>query len=361
MADSRILSLAKVLVHYSSGVRRGNTVGVSGETPAEPLVVAVYEELLKIGAFPIAKLIPRGLTEVFYNSGKNAHFTTLTSYHRAIARHMDATIMIYAETNTHALSGIDPKKQTTYARTMKPIADIRRKKPWLLTLFPTEAYAQDADMSLSEFEDFVYSATFCDRRDPIAAWRALSRRQAKLIAKLRGADEIRIVGSDTDLRLSVKGRKFMNSDGSAHNMPSGEIFTGPIESSAEGYIKYDYPVCQYGREIEGVRLVFRKGLVVEASAEKNEKFLNAMLNADNGAKRLGELGIGTNRGIQRFVKKILFDEKIGGTIHLALGNSILGSGGRNKSAIHWDMIKDLRRGGAIYVDGKLFQKNGRFV
>ena len=170
---------------------------------------------------------------------------------------------------------------------------------------------------------------------------------------------MRLVGPDTDLTLSVAGRTFINSDGH-HNMPSGEVFTGPVEDSAEGRIAFDYPVCEGGREVDGIRLVFRKGLVVEASATKNEAFLRAMLDMDPGARRLGELGIGTHFGIRRFIRNILFDEKIGGSIHLALGRSYEETGGRNRSALHWDMIKDLRRGGAIYVDGKVFQKDGRF-
>jgi aminopeptidase len=200
---------------------------------------------------------------------------------------------------------------------------------------------------------------FADEDDPVSAWKSLKKRQDKLIGRIRGASDIRIVGNGTDIRMSVRNRVFLNSDGH-RNMPSGEIYTCPVENSAEGYIEYDYPVCNAGREIEGIRLVFRKGLVVEATAKKNEKFLREMLAADAGASRLGELGIGTNLRIQRFIKNILFDEKIGGTIHLAVGQSFREAGGRNKSAIHWDMIKDLRRGGAIYVDGKVFQKDGRF-
>ncbi|MCK5849624.1 MAG: aminopeptidase [Kiritimatiellae bacterium] len=361
MTDQRILNLAKVMVRYSIRVGKGDTVAVNAGVSAEPLVVAVYDELLRVGAFPVVRMAPDCLSERFFMKGQPHHFTTITPYHRAAARNIDAIISIYAEANTRAMSGVKPEKQTTFARTMKPLGDIRRKKPWLLTLFPTHAYAQDAEMSLEDFENFVYGATFADEKNPIGAWKALSRKQAKLIARLKGADDIRIVGAETDIRLSVKGRDFKNSDGSEHNMPSGEIYAAPVETSAEGYIKYDFPVCQYGREITGIRLVFRKGKVVDASADKNEKFLLAMLDADAGARRLGEIGIGTNMRIQRFVKRILFDEKIGGTIHLAVGNSIEGTGGKNKSAIHWDMIKDLRKSGALYVDGKLFQKNGAFV
>jgi aminopeptidase len=177
---------------------------------------------------------------------------------------------------------------------------------------------------------------------------------------LRGAREVRIQAPGTDLKMSVRGRTFISSDG-RHNMPSGEVFTGPVEDSAEGFIEYDYPVCHAGREVDGIRLVFRAGRVVEATARKNGDFLATMLDMDPGARRLGELGIGTNRRIQRFIKNILFDEKIGGTVHLALGRSYPETGGRNESGLHWDMIKDLRRGGRLFVDGRLFQKDGKFV
>lgn len=360
MNDPRIRNLAKILVGYSLPVKRGNVVTVSGEAPAEPLLVATYEELLRAGAFPVLRMAPAGLDESFFRYARPHHLTTITPYQRATARNTDASIMVYAQSNTRSLTTVPPAKYTKLARTMRPLAEMRRKRPWLLTLFPTQAYAQDAEMSLSEFEDFVYGATFADRRDPIAAWKTLSRRQARLVSRLRNADGIRIVGPGTDLKLSVKGRRFLNSDGSSHNMPSGEIFTAPVEGSAEGAIEYDLPACYRGREVRGVRLVFRKGVVVEATAEKNQKFLRAMIDTDKGACRLGELGIGTNRRIDRFTKNILFDEKIGGTVHLALGGAPLDTGGRNRSAIHWDMIKDLRRGGAIYVDGKLFQKDGLF-
>jgi len=360
MPDPRIRNLAKTLVRYSIGARKMNSVGISGTTAAEPLITAVYEELLDVGAFPVTRMAPAEHGEIYLRKGKPHHFTTLSPFMKSYARQMDATIGIMSETNTRALSRTDPRKMQKLAVTSKPIHELLRKKPWVLTLFPTRAYAQDAGMGLREFEDFVYGATFSDEDDPVAAWKDLRKQQRRLISKLRGADEIRIVGKGTDLTLSVKGRTFLNSDG-MRNMPSGEVFTAPIENSAEGYIEYDYPVCRGGREVDGVRLVFRKGKVVEATAKKNEPFLRAMLDTDPGARRLGELGIGTNRKIDRFIKNILFDEKIGGTVHLAVGVSPLDTGGRNRSAVHWDMIKDLRQDGAIYVNGKVFQKNGKFV
>lgn len=357
--DERINSHAKLLVRYCIAAKKGQTISVSGGMLSEPLLLSVYEELLKAGAFPVVQMAPDGSTERFYKFGRDHHFDTVTPYQRAWARNVDATINVHSEKNTRALTNIDPLKQARVAKARKPLTDILKKKPWVLTLFPTDAYAQDAEMSLAEFEDFVYGAMFIDRKDPVAAWKSLSREQDRLISALKGARNVRIIGAETDLAFSVKGRVFRNSDGH-NNMPSGEIYTGPVENSAEGVISFDFPACWGGREIEGVRLVFRQGRVVEATAEKNQKFLRTMIEMDSGACRIGEFGIGTNMGIRKFVKAILFDEKIGGTIHLALGRSLEGTGGRNQSALHWDMIKDLRKGGAIYIDGKTFQKDGKF-
>ena len=359
MGDPRVKKLGQLLVKYSVQAKRGDHVAINCSTTAQPLVEVVYEEILKAGAIPVVRMSPDSLTEIFYKNAKPHHLTELSPYTMAYAKMMDCTINIYSAENTKALTSINPKKQVQHLKTLFPASKLMSSKRWNITMFPSQAYAQEAEMSLTEFEDFVYGATFCDRKNPIAAWNKVHRDQEKLISKLKGADEVHIVGADTDIKLSVKGRTFINSDGK-RNMPSGEIFTGPIENSAEGHISFDFPICFQGREIDGVRLVFRKGKAVEISADKNEKFLKDMLAADPGAIRLGELGIGTNRGIDRFIKMILFDEKIGGTIHLALGRSIPGTGGKNKSAIHWDMIKDLRKGGAIYVDGKLFQKDGKF-
>lgn len=358
--DQRVQRTARILTRYCIAAKRGQNVGVTAGVEAETLVLAVYEELLRAGAFPHLRLLPRGASEILFRCGQAHHFSAVTPLQRAYARTMDATISIRADSNTRALTGVDPRRQALLAKSQRPLSNLLMRKPWVLTLFPTDAHAQDAEMSRREFEDFVYGAMFADERSPVAAWKRLRRLQDRLIAGLRGADEVRIVGEDTDLRMSVKGRRFANSDG-RHNMPSGEIFTAPVEASVEGHILYDYPVCHAGREIDGVRLVFRRGRVVEASARKNERFLLSMLDLDAGARRLGELGIGTNDRIQRFTKNILFDEKIGGTVHLALGRAYPETGGRNRSALHWDMIKDLRRGGAVYVDGRLFQKDGRFA
>ncbi len=360
MKDTRIQNLARILVRYSVAAKTREMIAVDGQTPAEPLILAVYEELLRVGAYPVVRMAPSDAAETFFRSARPLHFETISPMQRAQVRLLHGSIGIAAAANTRALSTVDPRQQVKLSRTAQPLREQMMKKKWCITLFPTPAYAQEADMSLREFENFVYAATLADQDRPERLWAEQERRQARLIRRLAGARKVRIVGPDTDLTLSVQGRRFVNSAG-RHNMPCGEIFTGPVENSAEGHIRYDFPVCDVGREIEGIRLVFRRGRVVEASAEKNERYLLTMLDLDPGARRLGELGIGLNYGIQRFIKNILFDEKIGGTVHLALGRSYPETGGVNRSALHWDMIKDLRRDGALYVDGKLMQKNGRWL
>ena len=360
MSDPRLRAFARLLAHYAIKAQPKEHIGVETTAEAAPLVEELYEELLRAGAVPVVRMSPASLTERLFRAGQDHHFDEVSSFDLAYAKAMAGTIRIMASPNTRDLAAFPPSIAARLAKSRRPVRKILLAKKWSLTLFPTQAYAQDADMNLRDFEDFVYAANFLDRKDPVAEWEKLEKWHQKLIARLHKADQVRIVGPDTDLTMSVKKRTFVSSV-ATHNVPSGEVFTGPIEDSAEGEIRYDFPVCNGGREIDGIRLVFRKGLVVEASAKKNEDYLKQMLDMDPGARRLGELGIGTNYGIQRFIKNILFDEKIGGTIHLAVGESYTETGGVNKSSLHWDMIKDLRKDGAIYLDGELFQKNGKFV
>ncbi len=345
---------------YCLAAKPREVFAINASSAAEPLVEALNEELLRAGAWPLIRMAPDASADAVFRFGREHHLDEISPADKAIVRTLAGTAYIYSSRNTRALSTVDPQLQSRAAKASRPLKDQLLKKKWTLTLFPTEAYAQDAEMSLRDFEDFVYSATFSDEADPVKAWNGLRVKQDKLIGKLEGAKELRIVGPGTDLSMSIAGRTFINSPG-IHNMPSGEVFTGPVEDSVEGEIRYDFPVVNQGREIDGIRLVFRKGAVVEARATKNEEFLLKMLEMDPGAKRLGELGIGTNFRIQRFIKNILFDEKIGGTVHLALGASYPETGGKNKSGLHWDMIKDLRKGGELIVDGKCIQKDGVFL
>ena len=360
MADPRASRLAHLLVTYSRNVKRGQKVMIRGPSAAEPLLLELGRAVLRRGGHPMCRMSPNRAAEVFFAEAKPAQLAFLPDSAMAVAKDADHYLNIIADTNTQALAGVDPKKQTIVQKARRPVQDyILSKNEWTLALYPTEAYAQDAGMSLEEFEEFVYAACQVDKKDPVAAWKKEKAFQQKILRRLRGADQVHIVAPDTDLTMSVKGRKFITCCGS-HNMPDGEVFTGPVESSAEGYIRYTYPVCYRGREVVDVRLEFEGGRVVKATAAKNEEFLKTMLDTDDGATRLGELGIGTNFGIQRFIKSILFDEKIGGSVHLAVGRSYAETGGKNKSALHWDMICDLRQGGRLEVDGKVLQADGKF-
>lgn len=358
--DARIRKLARTMATYCLDAKPREVLAVNANPAAEALVESLTAELYDAGAWPLVRMAPDGAADAMFRHGHDHHFDEASPADKALVKTLAGTAYIYSSRNTRALSGVDSRLQARLAKATRPLKDQLLKKKWTLTLFPTEAYAQDAEMNLRDFEDFVYAATFSDEDNPVKAWNALRVKQDKLIAKLEGAKTVRIVGPGTDLSMDIGGRTFINSPG-VHNMPSGEVFTGPVENSVEGEIAYDYPVVNQGREIDGIRLVFRMGKVVEASASKNEGFLLKMLDMDPGARRLGELGIGTNFRIQRFIKNILFDEKIGGTVHLALGSAYPETGGKNKSALHWDMIKDLRKGGELHIDGKCVQKDGRFL
>jgi len=231
---------------------------------------------------------------------------------------------------------------------------------WVGTWYPTEASAQEANMSLEDYEDFVYSTMFLDKDNPAAEWKSLSAMQQKKVDWLKGKKLVKCVGPEIDLELSIEGRTFVNSDGHK-NMPSGEIFTGPVEESVNGWVRFSYPSIVGGRAVSGIEIKFENGKVVAASAESNDDLLQAQLNTDSGARYLGEFAIGTNFGINRFTGNILFDEKIGGTIHMAIGMGYPETGSKNRSAVHWDMICDMRNDSEIYVDGELLYKNGQFV
>ncbi len=361
MVDARLKKLARLLVEYSIGAGEGDEVVVSGGAEAEPLIREVYGSLLDVGAVPIPQVQLPGMQEMFFERAREIHYEKTPSVTRAIFEGADAFISIMAPQNTKALAAVNPDKQQALGKRDKAIQEIvLGKDRWALTLYPTNALAQEAEMSLADYEEFVFAAMALNEEDPVAHWREKAKEQGRLIERLEKADEVRIVGPGTDLKLRIGGRKFLNGDG-MHNMPCGEIFTGPIEDSAEGEVYFGIPVAVAGREVSGVRLRFEGGKVVESSAEKGEEYLNTMLDADEGSRRLGELGIGTNYGIPRATKNILFDEKLGGTVHLAVGRSYEKTGGKNDSSVHWDLICDLREGGELYADGELIEKNGEFV
>jgi aminopeptidase len=230
---------------------------------------------------------------------------------------------------------------------------------WVYTIFPTNAYASDAEMSLEEFEDFYFGACLATDGDPLGAWKRASEECHRLADLIQDHKEVRVTAPGTDITLGIEGRTFIPCDGE-HNMPDGEFFTGPVEDSVEGEVSFHLPAVIGGREVTGVQFKFEAGKIVDASASRNEDYLIKMLDTDEGARRLGELGIGTNYGIDRGTKDVLLDEKIGGTVHMAVGASYPESGGTNESAVHTDLVCDLRQGGKLEVDGELFQEDGVF-
>jgi aminopeptidase len=366
LTDPRIDKLADVLVNYSLEIKPDQLVVLQSTPLAQPLIEAVYRKVIDIGAHPVVNTQMPGLQEIMFTRGSEAQLTRLTSRDRFVIDEADAVLNVISETNTKALSGADPNKQRTFQAARR---EIMRKYlgrsaegtlNWCVTLFPTNAYAQDAEMSLNDYTEFVYSACHLDLDDPVAHWKGVSAEHQRLIDWLNGKSEIHLTGPDTDLKLLVTDRTWINADGK-RNFPDGELFTGPIEDSVEGTVRFSYPSSVQGREVEDIRLWFEAGKVVKATAGKNQDYLEQMLDADDGARRLGEFAFGTNMGIQKFTKNILFDEKIGGTIHMAIGAGYPDSGSINQSAIHWDMICDLRQGGQATVDGELFMKDGKIV
>ena len=350
-------AFAALLCDWCLEPASGDQVLVSTTTLAAPLAVALHRALLGRGAWALLRLAPLGLESDFFELASDAQLDGFAPFELVEARSVDAALRIDAPANVRQLAGIDPARISRAALARRPIQEARLARRWCGTLWPTSALAQQAGMSDREYAAFVVRALFLDRPDPVDAWRELSAHQQRLVERLSGAREVRIEGEGTDLRLRVEGRTWINSDG-RRNMPSGEVFTGPHESSAEGTIRFTVPSNQRGAEVVGVELTFRAGAVVAARADRGEDYLQAALARDPGARLLGELGIGTNPGIDRATGSTLLDEKIAGTVHLALGRSYPETGGVNASALHWDLICDLRAGGQLSADGEAIVRDG---
>lgn len=366
MQDPRIRRWAEVLVQYSVSVKPGQTVAIQGGVDAEPLLREIYRETLRAGGIPMMLPLLPGLQRDFFTLASDEQIETVTPLERLVRDESDVTIQVMAERNTRGMTGIDPGRQALFSRARTELiksflersADGRLH--WTLTLYPTDAYAQDAGMPSEEYAEFVLNACKLNDDDPVAAWKATGASQQRLTDWLTGKSEIKVIGPDTDLTVGVAGRTWINCDGT-NNFPDGEIFTGPVENSVNGHIRFSFPVVAYGRQIEDIRLVFKDGLVTDASAASEEEFLIKTLDTDPGARRLGEFAFGTNFDITQFTKNILFDEKIGGTVHMAVGSGYPESGSTNESSVHWDMICDLRESGNVLVDGELFMENGVYT
>lgn len=370
MNDSRIEKLANVLVNYSVAVRRNNLVRISGSTTALPLIRALYAEVLKAGANPLLRITDDDCQDTFYELADKRQLGFIPPLAMKEIEAIDCSIGIWANDNTKSMTRVDPRRQAVVSQARRPImkrfmerASLkgRKKLRWTGTQYPCQAAAQDAERSLKQYEDFVYGAGLLDLADPAAEWRKVSVRQQRVADFLQKRKEVRFkTPQGTDLRVGVGGRRWLNCDGH-ENFPDGEVFTGPIEDATEGVVRYSFPAVHGGREAHDIRLKFKAGKVVDASASKGEDFLIKMLDQDRGARILGEIAIGTNYAITEYTRNTLFDEKIGGTFHAAVGAAYPESGGRNESGLHWDMVCDLRKGGVIEADGKVISRNGRFV
>ena len=370
MYDQRLDKLASVLVNYSTKVKKGDVVRIRMPTVGEPLAIAVYKAVLKAGGHPVVRMSSDECQHLMVSEGNAKQLSYLFPLEKDEYSTISVDIAAWAQRNTRAMSNVDPKKQAAISKARRPLLDIAmkrmsakgaRKLRWVGTQYPTHSAAQDAEMSTSEYADFVFRAGLLHLPNPIAAWKKIHTTQQRLADFMGKAATVRFVAPNgTDISFGVKGRHWINCDGE-NNFPDGEIFTGPIENATEGEVRFTFPAVYGGREVTDAWLRFKNGKVVDAGASKNEAFLYQMMDQDPGGRTLGELAFGTNYSITKFTRNTLFDEKIGGTIHMALGAAYPESGGKNKSALHWDMVCDLRKGGRIEVDGKIIAKNGRFV
>ena len=366
MADARVERLADVVVSYSTAVRPGDLVVLDAGPAAAPLVRETYRRILAAGGHPQVHSTLDGALEVLLHEGSDDQLEWISPARAEEVERADVRIVFDAETNTRTMTGVDPARQAVAQRARKHLGDRLFERSaagdlrWTVTLFPTHAAAQDAGMSLAEYEDFVYRAGFLDRDDPVAEWTAFGDRLATLAERLGTFQELRIVAEGTDLTLGTAGRTWVASRG-RENFPDGEVFTGPVETATEGTIRFTFPASFQGRVVEDVELRFESGEVVEAHARRGEPFLREMLAVDDGARRIGEFAFGMNEAVTEFTLNTLFDEKIGGTVHLALGKAYPETGGLNASALHWDLVCDLRQGSEVYADGQLVYRDGRFL
>lgn len=375
MHDPRLSKLAEVLVRYSTGVKKGDLVAIRADPIAFPMVEATFAEVVKAGAHPFWLPQADRLTEILLTHGSDEQIKFLSPLDMHRIGVIDVQIALWGEPNTKHLSRIPSQKVAMMQSARRPFMKAFMERAgtkalrWVGTQFPTEGSAQDAEMNLEQYADFVFRAGLLHMPDPAAAWQKISQRQDLVRSYLQGKKLVHFKvpahnGHDgTDLRVDVSKATWINCDGH-ENFPDGEVFAGP--QGADGHVNYTFPAVYQGKEVEGVRLAFKAGRVVDASAAKNEEFLIKMLDQDAGARTMGEIAIGTNYSIDDFSKNTLFDEKIGGTFHAAVGAGYPESGSTNESGLHWDMVCDLRNrggnpGGTIEADGQVFHKNGKFV
>ncbi|HSL43017.1 MAG TPA: aminopeptidase [Anaerolineales bacterium] len=368
MPDPRVQKLALVMVQYSLGIKPDQKVYLQTTPAAHEFNLAFYEEAIKAGAhvtFAIDGAYYPGAQEIFLKHASKKQLEWVSPVRKLMIETYDARMVVEAETNTRELASVNPERIALWRKANAPMFKKMLKRieskelRWCLTVYPTEAMAQEANMSLSDYSEFVYEAGMLNAKDPVKLWKAEKKKQQKLVNWLKGKNQVTLKGENIDLSLSIKGRRFIPCAGD-QNFPDGEIFTSPVENSVNGWVRFRYPAIFDGQEIEDIELWFENGKVVQEKAARNQELLTAQLNTDQGARILGEWGIGTNYNIKRFTKNMLFDEKLGGTIHLALGLGFEEAGGKNASGLHWDMLCDMAKS-EIMIDGKPFYKNGKPV
>lgn len=367
MRDLRLTKLADVLVNYSLGVKRGQLVRLTSPEPGIPLILELYRAVLKAGAHPLLRVTLAEAADIFAREASEDQLVYVPPLVGQELEAIDAHVSLWAETNTRSMTSANPAKLAKMGAARRPTTQRFLERAaagtlkWVGTQMPTHASAQDAEMSLDEYEDFVFTAGLLHHPDPAASWRKLSEAQQRLADFASTKSDYRVTAPNgTDLRMSVAGRRWVNCDGH-ENFPDGEVFTGPIEDSVNGTVVYSFPAVHHGREVVGARLTFRDGRVIDASARKGEDYLIQMLDTDPGARTLGECAIGTNYSIRQYTRNTLFDEKIGGTVHFAVGAGYPETGNTNSSGLHWDMVLDLREGGEISFDGEVISRNGVFL
>ncbi|MBU3202029.1 aminopeptidase [Clostridium estertheticum] len=366
MADQRLNKLARLLVNYSTKVKPGDFVFVSCDEVARPWMVEVVKEALKAGAHVETVLTSTEVSEVQLKYSSEEQLLGENLIFKTMLEKADVWISAWASRNTKGFSGIDVDKLKVSSKGAASWRKIYSQKMgngslrWCGTQFPTYADAQEASMSFSDYEDFVYGAGLLDAKDPEAEWKKISGKQDRWVNYLDTKKGLQFISEGTDIKVDISGRKWINCDGK-ENFPDGEIFTSPVEDGVDGVITFSFPGIYMGKEIEGIVLEVEKGKVINSKATKGEDLLKALLQTDEGACSFGEVAIGTNYGIRNFTRNMLFDEKIGGTVHMAIGDSMPEAGGINKSIIHWDMLCDMRNGGKIFADGELFYENGMFI
>ena len=358
--------LAKVLTEYCVPVEKGQWAFIHSSINAEPLLDALQVAILQRGGHVNVNIGTQNGSEYYFKYATENQLKFESPIIRTVYEKADIFYSIRAATNTKRFSRVDPEKMAISQMTYKPLSELFNERAangelrWNITAWPTHAAAQDAEMSFLDYTEFVYKACALDRDDPVAYWQEFRDRQARFIDWLADKSHCEVRGSGIEMSFDFDGRQWVNCHGKK-NFPDGEIFTSPVEETVNGHVEFNMPSVYAGRELSGIKLTFKDGLVTEASADKGEEFLYSQLDADDGSRYLGEFAIGTNMGIQEFTGEILFDEKMGGTIHMALGLGLEDAGGINKSVVHWDMVHSMMDGGEVYIDGELFYKSGEFM